>query len=269
MAQQATMFNAAFLAGDNFYGDLPLGASDPRWDREFQEPFSAAVFGMPFYVALGNHDYSKNMLAAQFDYVRRDPSQRWKLPSKWYAVDFPPECPFVSVLVLDSNMGRLTPEERQSQLAWLESRLAQAQTSRWVIAVAHHPLFSNADSGDDASLAQQWGTLFKTYGVDFYISGHDHTLQHLEIKDWPISFLVSGAGGAKLHELRRADRGPFSRSLHGFLHLSMTTNQARAAFISERGEVLHEFVRTGSGNVQVVQTTGMDRATEARKSVPD
>ena len=260
LESQHTRFDAAILAGDNFYGDLPNGAADHRWQRDFQRPFGADVFRMPFYVALGNHDYSKKNLGAEFEYTQRDPTHRWKLPSKWYAVNFPPNNPLVTVLMLDSNLPRLTPEEREQQSIWLQSTVAAATNAPWLVAVAHHPLFSNGHGGDDMALITQWADLFKTNGVDFYIAGHDHTMQHLEIPAQSTSFLVSGGGGAKLEEIRRADRGPFARSIHGFIHLSFNSNEARVAVISESGEVLHEFTRAARGSPPVIQTTRIEKA---------
>jgi tartrate-resistant acid phosphatase type 5 len=261
---QGKRFNAAFLAGDNFYCKLRFGAYDSGWERLFQQPFAAHSFAMPFYVALGNHDYSKDKLAAEFAYVQRDPTHRWKLPSKWYAVDFPPDNPLVTVLVLDSNIGRLTSEEREHQVAWLESRLAAARNTPWLIALAHHPLFSNGHCGDSPRLIDDWGPLLKEHGVDFYVCGHDHGLQHLQIDGCPVSFLVSGGGGAKLEPMERDDRGPFSRSMHGFLHLQLTPDQALARFVSIDGTVLHEFTRQRAGAVGVARIGGRDKPVLAR-----
>ena len=249
-------FDAAFLAGDNFYGELRMGASDPRWIKEFEQPLAASFF-MPFYVALGNHDYKRRTLAAEFEYGRNN--SHWRLPAKWYAVNFPEKDPFVTVLVLDSNSSRLSPEDRESQQQWLAAELARAETRPWVVAVAHHPLFSNGRNGDSPQLVQDWGPEFKKRGLDFYVCGHDHGLQHLEVQGWSTTFLVSGGGGAKLQPMRRDDRGPFSSSAHGFLHLQLNTNQMVGRFISVDGVILHEFARPVSGNVSVLQTVGRDK----------
>ena len=260
-------FDAAILAGDNFYGDLSGGVLDGRWKREFEEPL-ARVFQMPFYAALGNHDYRSNNLAAEFEYARQNPNGHWKLPSKWYAVDLPTKNPVATVLVLDSNIGRLTPDEQRTQLAWLESQLAAATSSVWRIVVAHHPLFSNGNNPEDKYLIGNWGRLFKEHRVDFYICGHDHSLQHLEVAGWPTSFLVSAGGGAKLQPIRSASYGPFSRSVHGFLHLRLGPDEALGTFVSVDGAVVHQFARSRSGTVRVLLSTGRDKP-QPKKEGPE
>jgi tartrate-resistant acid phosphatase type 5 len=257
--QRNVDFDAAVLLGDNFYKDLRGGVADDRWRKEFQELFLGRVFAIPFYAALGNHDYKKGKMTAELDYERHDPSKRWHMPAKWYAVDLPASNPFVSLIVLDSNTKRLSQKEEAAEDEWLESALAQRKERRWLIVAAHHPLFSNGHNGDMPQLIDRWGPLFQRHGVAFYACGHDHGLQHLEIADWPISFVVSGGGGAKLQPLCRDDRGPFSRSLHGFLHLHLTTNSALCRFVSVTGAVIHEFTRQGAGAVDILQSGGRDR----------
>jgi 3',5'-cyclic AMP phosphodiesterase CpdA len=162
-------------------------------------------------------------------------------------------------LILDSNIGRLTSDEKRAQLEWLESTLTAATTSAWRIVVAHHPLFSNGNNPEDRYLIDNWGRLFQKHRVDFYICGHDHSLQHLEVDGWPTSFLISAGGGAKLQPIRGAHYGPFSRSLHGFLHLRLTPDEALGTFVSVDGAVAHQFTRSKSGKVRVFLSTGRDR----------
>ena len=251
-------FDAALLLGDNFYRDLSKGTRDRRWQTDFEEMYDSKVFSMPFYAALGNHDYEKKKISTQLAYTRENPSSRWKFPSKWYAIDFPADQPLVTVFVLDSNWSKLKDEERKSQNQWLKQQLGESKAP-WTIAIAHHPLFSNGRHGDSPVLIEDWGRLFRREKLDFYVCGHDHNLQHLEIEEWPISFVVSGGGGAKLQEMRRDDRGPFSRALHGFTHLALTPAAATVRYVSVEGEIVHEFTRSPSGGVKVLRTTGRDK----------
>jgi hypothetical protein len=252
----AIKFDAALLTGDNIYSALPDGVNDRAWQDLFQDVFPHPTFPIPFYPAAGNHDYPTKKLASQLEYQTEDPTGRWQFPAKWYRVDVPTNKPLVSLLVLDSNLPRLTPAERASQFSWLEGQLDKIDPDAWVIVMAHHPIFSNGHGGDTAELIPAWGELLRKHRVDFYISGHDHGLQHIELPDWPISFVVSAGGGAKLESMSRADRGPFSRSLAGFLHLNATTNIVVGSFITAEGQIAHEFYRTRAGAVTVIRTTG-------------
>ena len=62
----------------------------------------------------------------QLEYAKANPSSRWKMPAKWYSVEFPDaDKPLVKVIYLDSNTfeGALTPQEKVAQKRWLEAEL--------------------------------------------------------------------------------------------------------------------------------------------------
>jgi hypothetical protein len=244
-------FDAALLLGDNFYGKLPGGVDDPRWRTGFEEMYDAQSLSMPFYVALGNHDYSAKSVETELAYAKRHPESRWKMPAHWYRVELPAGKPLVSVLVLDSNVQQLG-EKWKEQRAWLERELARPRPGKWLIAIAHHPLVSNGEHGDTKWLLEEWAPLFRKHRLDFYLCGHDHGLQHLELDGWPTSFVVAGGAGADAGEIERHDRGPFSRAVHGFFHLHLTLRDARGKLVSAEGEVLHEFSRSVGGEVKVL-----------------
>src|SRR6266446_1862090 len=109
-------FNATLLAGDNFYVKLS-GVQDYQWQSLFEDMYDAKKLAMPFYVALGNHDYEQNKAQIERDYARKNPDSRWKYPGKWYRLDFPakPAKPLLSVLMLDSNKPKLSKEEWAAQ----------------------------------------------------------------------------------------------------------------------------------------------------------
>ena len=257
-AKNSVRFDAALLLGDNFYGKLPRGVADPRWRTEFEEMYDAVTLPMPFYVALGNHDYEPGKAAAELAYAKQHPESRWKMPAKWYRVEIPADHPLVSVLVLDSNFTDLRGAWK-TELAWLESELARPRPGRWLIAIAHHPVFSNSNHGDTKELIRDWEPLFRRHKLDFFICGHDHCVQHLEVAGHPTSFIVSGGGGAKRYPMRRDDRGPFAKSENGFLHLTLGPDLAAGKVISSNGEILHEFTKDAAGHVAVAKTTGIEK----------
>lgn len=257
-ARSSVKVDATLLLGDNFYGTMPRGVADKRWQVEFETMYDAKALAVPFYAALGNHDYETGKDLAELDYAKQHPQSRWKMPNRWYRVEIPAAKPLVSVLVLDSNYAALSPEQWAAELAWIKAELGKPRPGRWLIALAHHPLFSNGQHGDGRRIQKEWGDLFKQHKPDFYLCGHDHDLQHLEIDGWPTSFIVAGGGGAKVRVMRTDKHGPFSRSLNGFFHLQLNENEARGKFIGADGKVLHLFTRSADGAVKVVQTTGRD-----------
>jgi hypothetical protein len=254
-------FNGLVSVGDNFYVTLQ-SENDPQFQSLFEDMYDPRRINFPFYAALGNHDYQKNKARIELAYAYKHPDSRWKLPNRWYRYDLPAEKPLVTLLVLDSNKPSMSDADWKGQIRWLEYQLSRPRESKWIIAAAHHPLFSNGAHGDNGVLQTNWGPLFKKYNLDFYICGHDHDLQHLQIDGWYPSFIVSGGGGQKPTRMRRDKRGPFSRSLNGFAHLQFTPDQAIVEFTNGRdGQIVHQFTRSNSGAVKVIATTGRDTAT--------
>lgn len=251
VAKSKARFDAVMLAGDNFYGE-PKDVNDPQWKNLFERMYDPKRLPMPFYAALGNHDVPT--AEVQLEYAKKNPASRWKMPARWYRVDFPEDKPLVTLLMLDSNI-----DKDAGQLKWLEEQLSKTVNIPWMIVCAHYPLFSNGIYGDNDGLIAGWGKMFQKYKPDFYVCGHDHNLQHLELKEWSTSFLVAGGGGAGVYPMRRDDRGPFSRSLNGFAHLHLEEAKAVVRFLDGDGREVHVFERSAKGEVRVVSTTGRDK----------
>jgi tartrate-resistant acid phosphatase type 5 len=257
----ATQFNGLLSLGDNFY--VPLrDVDDYQFQSVFEDAWDAKRINFPFYATLGNHDYEKGKAKIEMAYAAKHPDSRWKLPSRWYRLDLPVEKPLVTILMLDSNKPQISPDDWLAQMRWIEQQLAQPKTTRWTIACAHHPLFSNGAHGDNGVLQVHWGPIFKKYKLDFYLCGHDHDLQQLQMPDWSTTFVLAGGGGKKPTKMRRDLRGPFSKSINGFSHLHILPDRALVQFVNAaNGEVVHQIERTHDGKVSVVVKGGNDKAT--------
>lgn len=254
-------FNAAISVGDNIYYDLPKGTSDLRFKTLFEDMYDAKYLNFPFYMVLGNHEYENGREKVQLAYERDHPDSRWKMPAKWYRVDLPEDKPLVTFLMLDSDRHKLSSADWAKQTAWLEEELAKPRKGPWLMAVAHHPLFSNGAHGDNGILQIEWGPLLQQYKLDFYINGHDHDLQHVQTNGWNPSFVLVGGGGREQKPMRRDNRGMFSRKIFGFAHLRLTADHAEVIYINAKdGQVVHHFLRHLDGQVEVVSTTPSDKA---------
>src|SRR5271154_3435960 len=66
--------NASFVisVGDNFYEDGVRSALDLHWTQSFENVYAAKSLQVPWYVALGNHDY-RGSVDAQLDYAKTHP----------------------------------------------------------------------------------------------------------------------------------------------------------------------------------------------------
>ncbi len=253
-------FSAMLLAGDNFYVKLS-GVKDPLWQTMFEDRYDPSVLNFPFYASLGNHDYKNNQDAMEIDYTKVNPQSRWKMPSRWYRVDLPSDHPIVTVFMLDSNKPLMPEATWQAELTWLNTELAKPRKANWVMMCAHHPLFSNGDHGDNGVLQKEWGPLVQKYKVDFYLCGHDHDLQHLEVPGWNASFFLVGGGGATTRPMRVDKRGPFSESQMGFADFNFTPTRATVRLVDSAGRILHEFEKLKDGKSRVLVSTASDRAT--------
>jgi tartrate-resistant acid phosphatase type 5 len=253
--------NCALSLGDNFY--VPLhSADDPQFIKLFEQTYDPRRLNFPFYAVPGNHDYDTLdghvKLEWEMLYAATHPNSRWKFPAKWYRLDLPADHPLLTILMLDSDKENdkqpsMSPAEWQSELKWLDQQLSSPRAA-WTMCCAHHTVYSNGDHGDNGVLVTQWGTLFEKYKVDFYLCGHDHSLQHLEPGTYT-SYVVSGGGGAKRKAMLRDNRGPFSRSVTGFAAFSFGPDQTTVRLLGADGSVLHAFVRTKAGAVTITQNT--------------
>ncbi len=259
IAASGKHFDAAIVLGDVFNMKL-TGPDDLHIQRLFEKAYDPQVLNFPFYIAYGNHDYEYGKAPIEWEYSRQHPESRFKLPAPYYRINLPDKNPLVTMLVLDSNQQALDETRWQEEIDWIDAELSKPRGA-WTICCAHHPFFSNGAHGDNGVLQTQWGELFKKHHVDFYISGHDHTMQHLEVPGWPISFVISGGGGGGRRQMLRDNRGPFSRSTLGFATFQFQPDVATVWLFDENKNLMHSFTRTRAGHVEVEQNTPSDKAT--------
>jgi tartrate-resistant acid phosphatase type 5 len=254
-----TPLTAVLALGDNFYDHL----EPARFQPDFEQMYPTGNLGCPFYACLGNHDYGPGYDSKQgrakaemeLDYARANPHSRWKMPAKWYTVDFPAAGkPLVKIIYLDSNFfeGAMTPQEKLDQKRWFEAELQKETEARWLWVASHYPVFSDTTKRkDNQGLIKNWGGYFRENPISFYLSGHDHNLQHLQVADYQPSFLISGGGGASTYEITDTGRG-FSRQILGFNHLHVTHDKVTVQLIDGDGQLMHAFERDNAGKIKIL-----------------
>jgi hypothetical protein len=62
--------------------------------------------------------------------------------------------------------------------------------------------------------------------------------------------------------MRRDNRGPFSKRVHGFTHFKLTPQKATVDIIDLHGTLLHRFEKSPTSEVRVLVNTPSDKATE-------
>lgn len=259
----------------------PAGASsvdsldfESKFERVYPEKHPG--LRVPWYMALGNHDCVGDP-DAEVLYSNR--SKHWVMPARYYArsVDVPNCSLPLRIVVLDACalvcegpagsgvnfrcdqeiLDSLVPGSRSAQLEWLDAELAKP--AQWKVVVAHWPLFSFLGNGPSSSMTQALLPMLLRHGVHAYFSGHDHSLQHIELRRHaragslhPPHFFVSGAGGYRLHpELKAEAEGEvnskatpiFKEATHGFMMIHSTRHDMTVDLIRAMdGKRLHTVV---------------------------
>ena len=206
MGKAARELGSRFVVsvGDNFYENGVQTPHDVQWKTSFEDVYTDSALQVPWYVALGNHDYRGNP-QAQVDYAAT--SARWKMPTRYYKVSGDAAgLPGVDLFVIDSSplvhkyrekaeapiAANVTKQDIYAQLAWLDRELA-ASTAHMKLVIGHHTIRSGGSGhGETPELVEFVQPLLVRHGVQAYINGHDHDLQH--IRRDGIDYVLCGAG---------------------------------------------------------------------------
>ncbi len=233
MADYAAGHNVSFtlLLGDNFYPDGVESVTDSKFRTHFEEIYHQPSLNIPFYVVAGNHDY-KGSVQAQLDYVHH--SERWLMPDLYFTFTVTYDSDqTVQFFALDTN-PIATWRNVDEQLAWLENELDKS-TARWKIVYGHHPIYSNGLHGNNTRMMNWVFPLLEQYGVDLYVSGHDHDMQILKpVSGSDLYFTVSGAGCSSRAVSCKANTLYSSQKL-GFMGLRLSHNELVITAITRDG----------------------------------
>lgn len=241
--------------GDNFYDNGLKGEDDVAFQESFTNVYTAKSLQTPWYSVLGNHDYRGDAKA------QLSPSLR-KIDSRWiclrsFIVDteiaelfFMDTTPFVDKYFTSPEDHVYdwrdidSPKKYTSNLLMEIDSALKESTARWKIVIGHHAVRSVGHHGDTPELVQRLLPILQANGVDFYMNGHDHCLEHISDNESPIQFLTSGAGS-------KAWRGDFgetnARSVNffydgqGFMSVQLTPTESEIAFYDVNGEKMHRF----------------------------
>ena len=84
--------------------------------------------------------------------------------------------------------------DAESMKQLLESELAKAGDDEWKIVFGHYPCHSGGGYSGYRSMREQILPTMKAHNVDFYLTGHDHNLQHWRKKDNPadVDHIITG-----------------------------------------------------------------------------
>ena len=169
-------------------------ASDASYDSRFFEPYRTLLPAIPFYAALGNHDYevqTGKALLDVFTLPRNGPPGLAPESSYWL------ERAGALMIVHDTNQSPTTL--RAQSVPWHTETTRRAATFRLVF--QHHSMYSSGPNYSQApspALRTLLAPLYTATGVDVVFNGHDHLYERTR----PIGgvvYVTTGAGGAELY----------------------------------------------------------------------
>lgn len=216
--------------GDNFYPVGVKSVSDPLWETRYEKMYGG--MNLPFYSALGNHDYAGSV-QAQIDYTGQ--SATWKMPARYFTFKRGP----AEFFVIDTN------DFNSKQADWLKGALAKS-TAAWKIVYGHHPIYSYGRHGNNPALGKKLLPLFANR-VNFYVAGHDHDLQLLR-PDGKTHFVISGAA-AQNRGVSMGNKAVFTSSELGFTYFTVSDEAAKYQAYNDKGELLFEKVYPASARL--------------------
>jgi 3',5'-cyclic AMP phosphodiesterase CpdA len=210
--------NLLLTLGDNDYTQSP-----PAFRRDWRDAFGW-LRGAGVWVrgTLGNHDVRVDGGTYELETLR--------MPARHYERSRPG----LDLFVLNSNaVGR-------KQTRWLRRHL-DASDAPWKIVTLHHPAYSCGGYLSDAAVLSSWVPLFRRYGVDLVLSGHDHNYQRFALSHG-VTYVVHGGGGQELYPLRKCPSGyprrAFARQGHGFLDIVVRPRALRVRAVNRSGRVI-------------------------------
>lgn len=252
--------------GDNFYENGLTGTDDPSFEESFSGIYTAKSLQTPWYSVLGNHDYRGDALA-QLSPSLRSKDQRWQcersfilkytfcphgdgIQSGGGSADlfFVDTTPFVDHYWKPSkntyDWRGVLPREKylHQQLQDLSAAL-EASTATWKIVIGHHTIRSVGSHGDTEELFPQLLPIIEAYGVDLYVNGHDHCLEHISSVNSPLQLLTSGAGSKSWRGMKEGANKQGLQFFHngqGFMSLQIQATLLHAVFYDVQGNTVHE-----------------------------
>jgi tartrate-resistant acid phosphatase type 5 len=243
--------NFVVSVGDNFYPKGVISEHDPLWHYSFENVYTAYSLQCDWYSILGNHDYMSDP-DAQIRYTSI--SRRWKMPARYYSkeIQLGRENAKVLLVMIDTNkmIFDADKEDADKQLVWIKDTLKNCSPEvKWKIVIGHHPSYTvgpRIQNYETLSIRKYLDQVFEDHKVDVYLSGHEHSMQHLKPEKRYTHHFISGAGS----EISTVTKGvPFSRfeaAENGFMYFSLDRKRLAVKAINHEGKVLYETLLTKS-----------------------
>ena len=151
-------------------GDIVQNPDDDAEWSAFSKTASPVHSRIPLITVPGNHEYVKDENGKKSG-ITRQWSRHFSFPANGledltdrnYFIDYSN----LKIILMDSNT------KLKEQGDWLDSLLEQ-NTTRWVIVIFHHPVYSAAKDRFNEGVQKWWLPVLEKHNVDLVLQGHDH-----------------------------------------------------------------------------------------------
>ncbi len=250
MGSWADIHGCSFIlsVGDNFYPNGLISSTGPqveRWHQVYSQP---AIKHLRWFITLGNHDLGNEFGNPQLDLHQLE--DRWFIHKHHYS--FVKQIQHASILFIafDSYAYLINATIANHQRSFIKQQLTIHQQCTWTIVFTHFPIYSVSEKNfGTLELQKSILPIIKKYNVDFYISGHDHDLEHFRDNNNITHYIVSGAGSrhpykyafgsaTQLELLFQVKTNTFLRE-NGFVAMSVSQKKAVINFIDKNGSSMY------------------------------
>ena len=238
---------AVICLGDNFYPNGAATDDSPLFDFAFEKVYAAPSLQVPFWVALGNHDYHVSA-QGELDYAARHRgSGRWTMEARHWSrtVEVAPGAkakfvfldtsPFVTEYAKGEDgkrMPEIPAQDTAAQLAWLDKELAEPGIA-WRIVCGHHPIWSGGGHGDTAELKERVLPILLRRKAQLYACGHDHQPQ-VFVREG-LTEVVSG-NASECRSVKAAEGSVFQDHYTGFAELTLGADKGEIRMLDADGK---------------------------------
>jgi 3',5'-cyclic AMP phosphodiesterase CpdA len=227
MAQyhQQASYPLVLLAGDNIYNNGEF----EKIEQVFERPYAPLLSqGVKFYAVLGNHDVRTENGDRQVSYPG------FNMDGRYYTFREGP----VQFFALDTTLYyRETEAAGDAQTAWLERELRQSDAP-WKVVFGHHQIYSSGHYGVNQAFVEKFAPMFKQYGVQLYVNGHDHHYERSRDLDGT-TYLICG-GGAGKRPVQSAEFSAYAAERLSFAAIEVYRDRVLLRGIGTNGEVFDQ-----------------------------
>lgn len=233
-------------------GDVLETGLDSDADYQYFKPYARMLSRAPFFLALGNHDYGRDLKKESGKgFIKANYQPFHSVP----LTGLPPHYYFFDVgnarfFVLDTNAfygARFAPglEPGSKQYKWLDYFLSKTKTA-WKFIILHQPIYStgahNLLEAERAALEP----LFLKYKVDLVLQGHDHDYERtkpvregLADDNNGIVYITLAGGGRPLYFQRtNADWSDKFLPVYHFAYFEMRDKNLKMTVYDKEGRVI-------------------------------